>query len=136
MRMKSGKKYLVVGQTLIMYNLDPMDTDRYTCVARNFAGVKTATTTLKVHGMKLLWGNYYCGRDMKRTGVSFNKSLTQRNKESRGKKSRLLWDFLIIFYGQTLVVKIGISVRWEVSPLSLINSSCFSAAVKRSILSN
>ena len=81
MRMKSGKKYLVVGQTLIMYNLDPMDTDRYTCVARNFAGVKTATTTLKVHGMKFLWDNYYCGRDMKRTGVS----LTQRNKESRGK---------------------------------------------------
>ena len=51
--MKSGKNYLLIGQTLIMYNLDPMDTDRYTCVARNFAGVKTATTTLKVHGMAL-----------------------------------------------------------------------------------
>ena len=54
MRIKSGKNYLVIGQTLIMYNLDPMDTDRYTCVARNFAGVRTATTTLKVHGMKFL----------------------------------------------------------------------------------
>ena len=54
MRMKSGKNYLVIGQTLVMYNLDPMDTDRYTCVARNFAGVRTATTTLKVHGMNFL----------------------------------------------------------------------------------
>lgn len=51
MKMRSGKNYLVIGQTLIMYRLDPMDTDRYTCVARNFAGVKTATSTLKVHGM-------------------------------------------------------------------------------------
>lgn len=67
MRMKSGKNYLVIGQTLIMYNLDPMDTDRYTCVARNFAGVKTATTTLKVHGMKspcfLLLGIIIIGRE-------------------------------------------------------------------------
>ena len=54
MKMKSGKNYLVIGQTLIMYRLDPMDTDRYTCVARNFAGVKTATTTLKVHGIVLV----------------------------------------------------------------------------------
>lgn len=73
MRMKSGKNYLVIGQTLIMYNLDPMDTDRYTCVARNFAGVKTATTTLKVHGMNFLCGCFlfgiivFGGRDMKRT---------------------------------------------------------------------
>lgn len=68
MRMKSGKNYLVIGQTLIMYNLDPKDTDRYTCVARNFAGVKTATTTLKVHGMKspcfLLFGIIIIGREI------------------------------------------------------------------------
>jgi len=51
--MKSGGNYVAIGSTLIMYNLDPMDTDRYTCVARNFAGVTSATTTLKVHGMDL-----------------------------------------------------------------------------------
>ena len=50
MRMKSGGNYVAIGNTLIMFNLDPMDTDRYTCVARNFAGVTSATTTLKVHG--------------------------------------------------------------------------------------
>ncbi|XP_068741513.1 hemicentin-1-like isoform X2 [Montipora capricornis] len=49
MRMRNGGNYVVIGNKLIMYNLDPMDTDRYTCVARNFAGVTSATTTLKVH---------------------------------------------------------------------------------------
>ena len=50
MRMRSGGNYVAIGNTLIMFNLDPMDTDRYTCVARNFAGVTSATSTLKVHG--------------------------------------------------------------------------------------
>lgn len=48
--MRSGGNYVAIGNTLIMFNLDPMDTDRYTCVARNFAGVTSATSTLKVHG--------------------------------------------------------------------------------------
>ena len=52
--MKSGGNYVAIGNTLIMYNLDPLDTDRYTCVARNFAGVTSATTTLKVHGMDFI----------------------------------------------------------------------------------
>ena len=60
--MKSGKNYLVIGQTLIMYRLDPMDTDRYTCVARNFAGVKTATSTLKVHGRVFTSTMFQCLR--------------------------------------------------------------------------
>jgi len=58
MRMRSGGNYVAIGNKLIMYNLDPMDTDRYTCVARNFAGVKSATSTLKVHGMHLVHAVY------------------------------------------------------------------------------
>lgn len=52
--MRGGGNYVVIGNKLILYNLDPMDTDRYTCVARNFAGVRSATSTLKVHGMDLV----------------------------------------------------------------------------------
>ena len=48
--MTTGGSYHVSGQVLTMYNLEVTDTDRYTCVARNFAGVTSATTTLKVHG--------------------------------------------------------------------------------------
>ena len=56
--MRSGGNYVAIGNKLIMYNLDPMDTDRYTCVAKNFVGVKSATSTLKVHGMHLVHAVY------------------------------------------------------------------------------
>ena len=56
--MRSGGNYVAIGNKLIMYNLDPMDTGRYTCVAKNFAGVKSATSTVKVHGMHVVHAVY------------------------------------------------------------------------------
>ena len=50
-KMSTNARHVTRGEKLIMYNLDVLDTDRYTCVAKNFVGMASATTTLKVYGM-------------------------------------------------------------------------------------
>lgn len=53
-RIYADDRHEVTGNKLVIDNLDVLDTDRYTCVAKNMAGMATATSTLKVHGKCLL----------------------------------------------------------------------------------
>ena len=48
--MRNEENYLIEGNTLIIWDLSVFDTDRYTCVAENYAGSDAATSTVKVHG--------------------------------------------------------------------------------------
>ena len=54
-RIHNDERHKVTGYELIINKLDALDTDRYTCVAKNMAGMATATSTLKVHGECLIY---------------------------------------------------------------------------------
>jgi len=49
-QMQNEDNIVIRGNTLIISDLSVFDTDRYTCVAQNYAGADAATSTLKVHG--------------------------------------------------------------------------------------
>lgn len=51
--MQNEDNIVIQGNTLIISDLSVFDTDRYTCVASNYAGSDAATSTLKVHGKYL-----------------------------------------------------------------------------------
>jgi hypothetical protein len=53
-KMVNEDNYVSKGNTLIIWDLSVFDTDRYTCVAENYAGSDAATSTLKVHGMIMI----------------------------------------------------------------------------------
>lgn len=48
--MRNEYNYVIEGNTLVIWDLSVFDTDRYTCVAENYAGSDAATSTVKVHG--------------------------------------------------------------------------------------